>query len=150
MCIEYWQDDPESRPDIQSVEMRLKRMFSNLNAVYNEECTMDSINGRQINKDNSSFSNSCAINPWRCSPYIWIEIFKFTRYPASLARTNKLWSNIAKDPYARCYWLLYHYGKAHALFYAVRLGHTYIDIPVCQNLLAIKVILLRYFIQIFF
>ena len=41
-------------------------------------------------------------------------------------------------------WLLVHYGKAHALFHAVRLGPTFIDIPVCQILIARKTIILRY------
>src|ERR1043166_5354543 len=46
------------------------------------------------------------------------------------------WSIIAKDPYAKSEWLIVYYGKAHALFHAVRLGPTFIDIPVCQTLIA--------------
>ena len=50
-------------------------------------------------------------------PYnILIEIFKYIRYPASFARTNKLLSEIGKDPYARTRWLIYHFGEAHALY----------------------------------
>lgn len=64
-----------------------------------------------------------------------------------MALTCRSWSDIAKDPYVKCLWLLLHYGKAHALFHAIRLGPTFIDIPVCQILIARKVLLSRYFIQ---
>ena len=52
----------------------------------------------------------------------------------NLALTCRNWSVIAKDPYAKTEWLIVHYGKAHALFHAVRLGPSFIDIPVCQTL----------------
>src|SRR5207248_9074567 len=39
------------------------------------------------------------------------------------------------------------YGKAHALFHAVRLRSTFIEIPVCQTLITRKVIISRYFMQ---
>src|SRR4051794_1579071 len=78
---------------------------------------------------------------------IKITIFKYVDSPLNLALTCRNWSVIAKDPYAKHEWQIVHYGKAHALFHAVRLGPTFIDIPVCQTLIASKFILYRYFIQ---
>ena len=78
---------------------------------------------------------------------IKINIFKYVDHPLNLAKTCRNWAVIAKDPYAKSEWLLAHYGKAHALFHAVRLGPTFIDIPVCQILIARKVKISRYFIQ---
>ena len=78
---------------------------------------------------------------------IKINIFKYVNYPLNLALTCRNWSIIAKDPYAKTEWLIIHYGKAHALFHAVRLGPTFIDITVCQILITRKVIISRYFVQ---
>ena len=78
---------------------------------------------------------------------IKVIIFKYVDSPLNLALICRNWSVIAKDPYAKPEWQIVHYGKAHALFHAVRLGPTFIDIPVCQTLIARKVILSRYFIQ---
>ena len=57
-------------------------------------------------------------------------------------------SIIAKDPYAKTEWLIERYGKEYALFNAVRLGLTFIDMTVCQSLIERKVISSRYFFQI--
>ena len=78
---------------------------------------------------------------------IKIIIFKYVNSPLNLALTCRNWSAIAKDPYAKTEWLIIRYGKAHALFNAVRLGPTFIDIPVCQTLITRKVIISRYFVQ---
>lgn len=78
---------------------------------------------------------------------IKIKIFKYVEYPLNLSLTCRSWSVISKDPYAKTEWLLVHYGKAHALYHAVRLGSTFIDIPVCQSLIARKIIISKYFIQ---
>src|SRR4051794_27601540 len=75
------------------------------------------------------------------------NIFKYVNNPSDLALTCRNWSIIAKDPYAKAKWLIVRYGKDHALFHAVRLGPTFIDIPVCQTLIARKVIISRYFVQ---
>ena len=78
---------------------------------------------------------------------IKINIFKYVNSPLNLALTCRNWSIIAKDPYAKTEWLILRYGKAHALFHAVRLGPTFIDITVCDTLIARKVIISRYFVQ---
>jgi hypothetical protein len=72
---------------------------------------------------------------------------KYVIFPINLALTCRDWLIIVKDPYARTEWLIENYGKSHALFHAVRLGPTFIDIPLCQTLIARKVITSRYFIQ---
>ncbi|CAH1770635.1 10113_t:CDS:1, partial [Entrophospora sp. SA101] len=51
-----WQDDPESRPDIQYVETRLNGMVSSSNIIDKEK--NDKL---QKNKDISSFSHPNAI-----------------------------------------------------------------------------------------
>ena len=79
---------------------------------------------------------------------IMINIFKYVNYPLNLALTCRNWSIITKDPYAKTEWLIEHYGKGHALFHAVRLGLTFIDMTVCQSLIERKVMTSRYFIQI--
>src|ERR1051325_10821303 len=76
---------------------------------------------------------------------IKIIIFKYVKSPLNLALTCRNWSVIAKDPYAKFEWLIVHYGKERALFYAVRLGPTFIDIAMCQTLIARKAIMPRYF-----
>src|SRR2546430_1596206 len=78
---------------------------------------------------------------------IKINIFKYVDYPLNLALTYRNWSIIAKDPYAKTERLIVHCGKVHVLFHALRLGLTFIYIPVCQTLIARKVISPRYFIQ---
>ncbi|GBC08201.1 hypothetical protein RclHR1_07970003 [Rhizophagus clarus] len=79
---------------------------------------------------------------------IKINIFKYVNHPLNLAQTCRNWSIIAKDPYAKFEWLLEHYEEEHALFHAVRLGVTFIDMTLCQSLIERKVITSRYFIQI--
>ena len=74
---------------------------------------------------------------------IKINIFKYVDYPINLALACQ---NCA-DPYAKSEWLVVCYGKAHALFHAARLGPTFINIPVCQALIARNVIVSRCFIQ---
>ncbi|GES79610.1 hypothetical protein GLOIN_2v1595045 [Rhizophagus clarus] len=76
-----------------------------------------------------------------------IQFFKFVDTPLPLILTNRQWYTISKDPHARAEWLINKYGRAHALFHAVRLGNSFITAEVIQALLARKVILSRYFIQ---
>ncbi|CAG8581889.1 5931_t:CDS:2 [Funneliformis mosseae] len=78
---------------------------------------------------------------------IKINIFKHVDQPFNLARSCKSWAAVAKDSYAKTEWLLARSGKTHALFVAVKLGPSFLTIPVCQNLLTRKVIISRYFVQ---
>src|SRR5437764_443779 len=78
---------------------------------------------------------------------IKINIFKYVNHPLNLVLTCRNWSVIAKDPYAKTEWLIIRYGKAHALFHAVRLRSTFIEIPVCQTLITRKVMISRCFVQ---
>ncbi|GET55119.1 hypothetical protein GLOIN_2v1490054 [Rhizophagus irregularis DAOM 181602=DAOM 197198] len=63
---------------------------------------------------------------------IKINIYKYIDFPLNLALTCRNWSVISKDAYAKTEWLLVRYGKSHALFQAVRLGPTFIDIPLIE------------------
>src|SRR5687768_10927732 len=66
-----------------------------------------------------------------------INIFKYVDYPLNLALTCRNWSVIAKEPYAKSEWVIVvQYGKLHVLFHTVRLGPTFIDVPLCQTLIA--------------
>ncbi|CAI2198401.1 7747_t:CDS:1, partial [Funneliformis geosporum] len=67
--------------------------------------------------------------------------------PINLSVTNRKWYNISRDPNARSEWLIYKYGRAHALFHAVRLGNSYMTENVLLALLSKSAILSRYFIQ---
>ncbi|GBB83845.1 hypothetical protein RclHR1_01050019 [Rhizophagus clarus] len=75
-----------------------------------------------------------------------INIFKYVITPCSLILINHEWYAISQDPHARAEWLINKYGKAHALFHAVRLGNFMTD-NVVQALLARDVIISRYFVQ---
>lgn len=79
---------------------------------------------------------------------IKIIIFKYVDYPLNLTSTCRNWSVIAKDSYAKTKWLIEHHGREHALFHAVRLGVTFIDMTMCQSLIERKIISSRHFIQI--
>jgi hypothetical protein len=76
-----------------------------------------------------------------------IEIFKQIDKPKSLSLANRDWYEVSRDPHARAEWLIFKYGRAHALFHAVRLGNNFTTIEVVQALLSRNVILSRYFVQ---
>ncbi|GBB83847.1 hypothetical protein RclHR1_01050021 [Rhizophagus clarus] len=76
-----------------------------------------------------------------------IEIFKVIDTPISLALTNRKWYAISQDPQSRADWLIYKYGRAHALFHGVRLGSSFLTSDVLQALLAKNAVISRYFIQ---
>src|ERR1051326_3160958 len=78
---------------------------------------------------------------------IRIEIFKYVESPLSFSLTDRKWYEISRDPHARADWLIYKYGRAHALFHGVRLGEGFITEDVVQTLLAKNAIISRYFIQ---
>src|SRR5205814_10281727 len=76
-----------------------------------------------------------------------IEIFKYVDSPLSLLLTNRRWYVISQDPYTRANWLIYKYGRAHALLHAVRLGRNFISLNVVHTLIIKGSIISRYFIQ---
>src|SRR5688572_2599586 len=76
-----------------------------------------------------------------------IEIFKLVDKPLHLSLTDRRWYLVSRDPHARAEWLIYKYGKSHALFHAVRLGNNFINEEVVQALLARNATLSRYFVQ---
>ncbi|CAI2193309.1 15071_t:CDS:2, partial [Funneliformis geosporum] len=78
---------------------------------------------------------------------LYIEIFKYVPTPINLLVSNRKWNNISQDPHVRAKWLIYKYGKAHALFHAVRLGKNFITVEMIQALVSKNAILSRYFIQ---
>lgn len=78
---------------------------------------------------------------------IKIEIFKYIDNPISLALVNRTWFTVFHDSHAKSEWLLNKYGRAHALFHAVRLGSNFLTLDVIKCLIAKKAILSRYFVQ---
>ncbi|CAG8605540.1 12059_t:CDS:1, partial [Funneliformis mosseae] len=78
---------------------------------------------------------------------IKINIFKHVEHPFNLAISCKSWSAISRDPHTKAEWLISRFGKAHALFYSIKLGPSFIDTLVCENLFTRGVIVSRYFIQ---
>src|SRR6266511_1460479 len=76
-----------------------------------------------------------------------VEIIKYVSKPMSLVLLNRNWYSTSQDPHTRAEWLIYKYGRAHALFHAVRLGNTFITVDVVQSLLAKKALISRYFVQ---
>ncbi|CAG8730375.1 9118_t:CDS:2 [Cetraspora pellucida] len=78
---------------------------------------------------------------------ISIIIFKYVESPMNLMLTCKNWYKISIDQQARAKWIIYKYGHAHALFYAIKLGPNFINLPVARAIIANKAIISRYFIQ---
>src|ERR1043165_4512581 len=78
---------------------------------------------------------------------IKINIFKYVNSPLNLTLTCRNWSVIIKDPYSKAEWLIIRHGKAHALFHAIRLGPTFIDVPVCRTLITRKVMVSTCLVQ---
>jgi len=76
-----------------------------------------------------------------------VEIFKRINVPISLILTDRKWYTFSRDPQSRAKWLIHKYGKAHALFHAVRLGNSFMTPEVLQALLTKNVIISRYFLQ---
>ncbi|RGB40231.1 hypothetical protein C1646_753605, partial [Rhizophagus diaphanus] len=75
------------------------------------------------------------------------EIFKFIDTPISFILTDRKWYAVSQDPHARGEWLIYKYGRSHALFHDVRLGNDFLTLDVVQALLARNALISRYFIQ---
>ncbi|CAG8559492.1 7773_t:CDS:1 [Scutellospora calospora] len=78
---------------------------------------------------------------------IKIHIFKYVTHPRNLALCCKIWSVIARDSQARSEWIIFNYGRAHAIFYAIKLGPSFINLSVAQAIIARRGILSRYLIQ---
>ncbi|CAG8712604.1 5227_t:CDS:2, partial [Cetraspora pellucida] len=78
---------------------------------------------------------------------VLIYIFKFIPSPKNFAVSCKRFSIIARDEHARADWIICQYGRAHALFHAIRLGPSFINLPVAKAIVAKKAILSRYFVQ---
>ncbi|CAG8513692.1 12866_t:CDS:1 [Cetraspora pellucida] len=74
-------------------------------------------------------------------------IFKYVKSPKNLTLSSKAWSHIGKNANARAEWIIYHYGRAQALFHAVRLGPSFVNVSVVQAIIKKRGILSRYFIQ---
>jgi hypothetical protein len=77
---------------------------------------------------------------------IKISIFKYVDHPLNLGLTCKSWASIVKNPSAKAEWLIINCGKVNALSYALKLGPTFINMAVFQNLIARKVTFSRCFI----
>uniref|UniRef100_U9U891 Uncharacterized protein n=1 Tax=Rhizophagus irregularis (strain DAOM 181602 / DAOM 197198 / MUCL 43194) TaxID=747089 RepID=U9U891_RHIID len=75
-----------------------------------------------------------------------VEIFRYVFTPIALVLLNCNWHSTFQDPHVRAEWIIYKYGRAHALFHAIRLGNHFVTVEVVQ-ILAKKAIILRYFMQ---
>ncbi|RIB13269.1 hypothetical protein C2G38_2198339 [Gigaspora rosea] len=78
---------------------------------------------------------------------ILINIFKFVKFPLNLILTCKSWYNISCDHMVRAEWIVYQYGRAHALFHAIRLGPKFINLSVVKAIITNDAIISSYFIQ---
>ncbi|CAG8449240.1 8818_t:CDS:10 [Cetraspora pellucida] len=81
-------------------------------------------------------------------PYeILNNIFKQIKILNNVIIICKFISLLVKNHQFKSDWIIYHYGKAHALFYAIGLGPSFIDIDTVKVIIQKKGILSRYFIQ---
>ncbi|CAG8630085.1 15566_t:CDS:2 [Dentiscutata erythropus] len=75
-----------------------------------------------------------------------INILKYVRFPNSLL-VFKVWHQFFKRSEIRAKWIIDHFGKAHALFHAIRLGPNFISVSVVQKIIELGGIISRYFVQ---
>ncbi|CAG8713914.1 15315_t:CDS:2 [Cetraspora pellucida] len=78
---------------------------------------------------------------------ISIQIFQYVESPLNLMLTCRHWYKISIDQQARAKWIIYKYGHAHALFYAIKFGQNFINLAVVRAIIANKAIISRYFVQ---
>ncbi|CAG8737557.1 5187_t:CDS:2, partial [Cetraspora pellucida] len=124
---ECWQDDGIKRPNIAEVGERLS--------------ALEYLNDDVIKKDNT-VPTLCIL-----AREIKINIFRFILHPKNLSLTCRCWNDIINCPQARAEWILYHYGNAHSLFHAVRLGPCFINNSVAESILAKGGLFSHYFAQ---
>ncbi|CAG8532802.1 8310_t:CDS:1 [Cetraspora pellucida] len=101
----------------------------------------------KLNSPSCGPSVGAATNVLNVADEILINFFKFITSPKNFASSCKRFSIIARDEHARAEWIICQYGKAHALFHAIRLGPSFINLPVAKAIVAKKAILSRYFVQ---
>ncbi|CAG8593264.1 10566_t:CDS:2 [Cetraspora pellucida] len=78
---------------------------------------------------------------------ISIQIFQYVESPLNLMLTCRHWYKISFDQQARAKWIIYKYGHAHALFYAIKFGQNFINLAVVRAIIANNAIISRYFVQ---
>ncbi|RIB08339.1 hypothetical protein C2G38_2045247 [Gigaspora rosea] len=54
---------------------------------------------------------------------------------------------MSEDPQVKAAWIIYQFGAAHCLFYAIKIGASFLDATVAQAIIAQGGILSRYFVQ---
>ncbi|RIB25090.1 hypothetical protein C2G38_546046 [Gigaspora rosea] len=102
------------------------------------------IQGRIENK-----SNAIPYIQYRLVDEILINIFQYVEFPLNIILTCRNWYKISIDQQARAKLIIYKYGRAHALFYAVKFSPNFINLPVARAIIA-KAIISRYFFKDFF
>lgn len=85
------------------------------------------------------FASSC--------PELLTEIFIRIDQPLAFMLSHRLFYPISRDPLIRTRWIIYRYGKAHAFFYAIKLGPSFITDKVAEQMLKSKAVLSQYFLQ---
>ncbi|RIB21971.1 hypothetical protein C2G38_2033973 [Gigaspora rosea] len=78
---------------------------------------------------------------------ILIFIFKRVRFPKNLLLSCRRIAKLSKDPQVKAAWIIYQFGAAHCLFYAIKIGTSFLDVAVAQAIIAQGGILSRYFVQ---
>ncbi|RIB21965.1 hypothetical protein C2G38_2297623 [Gigaspora rosea] len=80
---------------------------------------------------------------------ILIYIFKRVRLPKELILSCTRIANLSKDPQVKAAWIIYQFGAAHCLFYAIKIRSSFLDATVAQAIIARGGILSRYFVHMF-
>ncbi|CAG8539346.1 7946_t:CDS:1, partial [Scutellospora calospora] len=74
-------------------------------------------------------------------------ITKRVRHPKKLILCCRRLAIIFKDPQVKAEWIIYQFGAANCLFYAIQLGPSFLDVAVAQAIIAKGGIISRYSIQ---
>ncbi|CAG8718607.1 14680_t:CDS:2 [Cetraspora pellucida] len=125
--------------------------------LYNTEIQKSALSGIGHKASRSEIVNEIMINKLnqetltlsKLPDKIKINIFKYVRFPMNLLLTSDLWYQLSKQNVVRAKWLIYHFGKGHALFYAIHFGPNFINVPVVQKIIEFGGIVSRYFVQRF-
>ncbi|CAG8462588.1 5405_t:CDS:2 [Scutellospora calospora] len=81
------------------------------------------------------------------SDEIMLTIFKHIRFPISLLMVSKNWHELSKNHDVRASWMIFQFGKARALFYAIRFGPNFINVPTINMIIEKGGMVSRYLVQ---
>lgn len=154
-----WSSDPEQRPTPNEISAVLDTLFGEITVEFITNCIGNTLcdTSSDTTATFSEVSNCGTATLSKIPNYsisklpdrIKINIFSYVRFPKNLLLSCKVWHQLSQKNDVRARWIIVNFGKAHALFHAIRFGPEFINVPVVQRIIEMGGILSRYFIQRF-